>query len=40
MNMLKFHEQTSITSNGEEEQIMIDRVSQKLGRKWFPDSDM
>lgn len=40
VNMLKFHEQTSITSNGEEEQIMIDRVSQKLGRKWFPDSDM
>lgn len=39
VNILKFHEQTSITSKGEEEQNMIDRVSQKLGRKWFPEID-
>lgn len=37
VNMLKFHEQTAVASDKEQELTMIEAVSSSLGREWFPD---
>ncbi|XP_062580160.1 F-box/LRR-repeat protein 21-like [Saccostrea cucullata] len=37
VDLVKFHEQVSMLDYEEEEQIMIEKVSEYLGRDWFPD---
>ncbi|XP_061184473.1 F-box/LRR-repeat protein 21-like [Saccostrea echinata] len=37
VNLVKFHEQVSILDSEEEEYRMIEKVSENLGRHWFPD---
>ncbi|XP_062615327.1 F-box/LRR-repeat protein 21-like [Saccostrea cucullata] len=37
VDLVKFHEQVSMLDHEEEEQIMIEKVSENLGRDWFPE---